>query len=482
MADGPGPTTLSLPGIEDLQLIGRGGSATLYRGRQQTFHRDVAVKVLDAVDDAVAARFSKELRAIGSLSGHHHVVPVYEAGELDGRPYLVMPYLSGGSLADRLRSGALPPAEVRRVGLAVADALTAAHALGMLHRDVKPANVLFNAYGEAQLADFGIARFSDATQTHGLVAATVGYAAPEVLAGEPASPAADVYSLGATLHAALRGAPPFTAQPGEAPIAFAVRVMQSDPPPLDGAPPAPAAVVRRAMAKDPGQRFATAEAMTGALRDAEVVAAAPVGPTERLVRPAVTRTRRQPRGRRRVAAAAGAGALAVLGAVVAVLALIGSGAPASRHSAGRAGPSVTTPPSRPPATTATTAGTVPSTPVTAATTPAAATTTPTVAAGRSGSVDAYVRSYYDLVNAHSLSQSWTWLSPSYQQRLGYSYYQHFWDSVRSVDVMSVSPGSDQATISIRYDMTNGATQTERALLSFVTVGGRRLIDNTQVVG
>ena len=495
MADGVGPGILALPGIEDVQPIGRGGSATLYRGRQPAFHRDVAVKILDAVDDSVGGQFSKELRALGSLSGHRHVVPVYDAGELDGHPYLVMPFLSGGSLADRIRAGPLPAAEVVDIGLAVADALVAAHALEMLHRDIKPANVLFTSYGEAQLADFGIARFSDSTQTYGLVRATVGYAAPEVLAGEPATPAADVYSLGATLHAALRGAPPYVARPEEPAIAFAVRVMQGDPPPLANVPPALAAVVERAMAKEPGRRYATAADFRSALADADtggLPLPADPGPTRTWpvqaqpvrVRAAPTRTgsggRRPGRGRM---AAGLVGLLLLVGGGLTALALAGSGrgAPRSAVHAASGAAATTLPPSTPASVAPTDA--TPATRAAPATT-AADTTVPPAAGGAPGAgpVTAYVDDYYALVDAHALSRSWTWLSPAYQQRLGYAYYQRFWNSVRSVTVLSVSPGSSQATVTLRYAMTDGSTQTERAQLAFVTASGRRLIDNTTVIG
>lgn len=487
MADGSqSPGTLALAGIEELHLIGRGGSATVYRGRQPAFHRDVAVKVLDAGTEGPGpGRFSKEIRALGSLSGHPHVVPLYEAGELDGHAYLVMPFLSGGSLADRLGSGPLPPDEVARMGVAVADALEAAHALGMLHRDIKPANVLFNSYGEPQLADFGIARFADSTMTHGLVAATVGYAAPEVLSGQAATPSADVYSLGATLHAALGGSPPFVARPEEPAIAFAVRVIQSDTPPLHHAPPALASVVRTAMARDPAQRFPTAAAMKAALIEAGYprradlpVGAAPAGggmPSGG--------------GRRRAAVAAAILALAGGGTAVA-LTTGGQRAPRPVATAHRQSPTTSPSPASAPQTAPATTAPATTVPSPAASSPAER-STPTTAGGSSqgqpvsqNSAAAYVRSYYALINAHSLSQSWTWLSPAYQQRLGYGYYQRFWNSVASVDVLHVAPGSGQANITIRYHMADGSSQTEQAVLSFTTdpTNGRQLIADTTVVG
>ncbi len=482
MADGfEGPGTLALAGIEDLRLIGRGGSATVYRGRQPAFHRDVAVKVLDTGTEGPGpGRFSKEIRALGSLSGHPHVVPLYEAGELDGHPYLVMPFLSGGSLADRLGGGPLPPEEVARIGVAVADALEAAHGRGMLHRDIKPANVLFNSYGEPQLADFGIARFADSTQTHGLVAATVGYAAPEVLAGKAATPSADVYSLGATLHAALGGSPPFVARPDEPAIAFAVRVIQSDAPSLPQAPPPLASVVRKAMAKDPAQRYPTAAAMKAAL----VSAGYPRQDGEGAAPP----------GRRRRRAGVAAAILALAGGATAVALTTGGHRPPRPAAAGAPSASTTVAPAhrRSPATNpspTTSPQTAPATtvaPTTLAPTTVAPTTVPAAPASSpaGSSVAAYVRSYYALIDAHSLSRSWTWLSPAYQQRLGYGYYQQFWNSVASVDILHIAPDGGQADITIRYHMADGSSQTEQAVLSFTTdpASGRRLIDNTTVVG
>ena len=185
------PTIGELPGIESLRIIGRGGFATVYRGWQPAFHRDVAVKVLDGSPSL--ARFQKEIRALGSLSGHPHVVPVYEAGTVGGRPFLVMPFLTGGTLEQWVRRGPLRTEDVVTLGIAVADALAAAHQLGILHRDIKPANVLMTGYGDPQLADFGIARFDDSTLTNGQMTATVSYAAPEVLGGQPATPLSDVY-------------------------------------------------------------------------------------------------------------------------------------------------------------------------------------------------------------------------------------------------------------------------------------------------
>ena len=251
----PGSTTSS-------RSVGA-ASATVYRGWQAALRREVAVKVLDApaVDAASERRFEREAMAMGSLSGHPNVVPVYDAGSVAGRPYLVMPLLRDGSLQDQLAAGPLPAEEVVRLGQGLADALSAAHAAGVLHRDVKPANVLRTSHGVPQLTDFGVAQVADMTLTlGGDLVATVAYAAPEVLSGEPATEASDVYSLGATLYAAARGEAPFAAGPDDSPMSLAVRVMTADPPDLrgTGVPEGLGAVIERAMARDSAERYPSA--------------------------------------------------------------------------------------------------------------------------------------------------------------------------------------------------------------------------------
>src|SRR5688572_6639261 len=268
----PDPVILEIPGIEDLEPIGRGGFGTVYRGWQPALRREVAVKVLDApaVDAASGRRFEREAMAMGTLSGHPNVVPVYDAGSVDGRPYLVMPLLSAGSLEDQLADGPLAADEVVRLGQGLADALSAAHAAGVLHRDVKPANVLRTSHGAPQLTDFGVAQVADTTLTlGGDLVATVSYAAPEVLGGGPATEASDVYSLGATLHAAARGEGPYPTGPDDSPMSLAVRVMTADPPDLRaaGVPAELADVIDRAMARDPAERYPSAEALRRALDD-----------------------------------------------------------------------------------------------------------------------------------------------------------------------------------------------------------------------
>ena len=242
----------------------------MYSGWQEALHRKVAVKVLNAAagDAEAARRLQREGMAMGALSHHPNVVPVYETGSVDERLYLVMPLLPDGSLADQLASGPLAPTAVVELGRGLADALAAAHEAGVLHRDVKPANVLRTPHGTYQLADFGVARFVDATQTlGGSLLATVAYAAPEVLDGRPATAASDVYSLGATLHAALRGRAPFESGPDDAPLrwpcACSRRHLRTCGRPAS--PSALAEVVERAMAREPADRYPSAAALRDAL-------------------------------------------------------------------------------------------------------------------------------------------------------------------------------------------------------------------------
>lgn len=286
-------TAAPVPGVEDLVEIGRGGTGIVYRGRQVDLQRDVAVKVVHAgaADDA-ERRWRREVSALARVSNHPNIVTVYDGGTTaDGRPYLVMPYVAGGTLADRLQHGPLPADEVVTIGTKLAGALQAAHEAGVLHRDVKPANVLLGPWGEPQLADFGIARLLDATATAtASVHATVAYAAPEVLSGQPATPASDVYGLGATLHACVAGTAPFVARDGEAAVALALRVIADPPPDLRalGVDPALAEVIAAATAKDPAERIPTAAELARRLDTVGATAPATtavIAPTEVVPQP-----------------------------------------------------------------------------------------------------------------------------------------------------------------------------------------------------
>jgi len=273
--------SLGIAGFEGEALVGEGGFARVYRARQPAFDRMVAVKVLSNVHlDARAFRqFDRERASIGSLSGHPNIVTVYEAGLTDaGVPYLAMEYLPNGSLADRLdRDGPLPWAEVTHLGIRLAGALESAHQAGLLHRDVKPENVMMSPFGEPQLTDFGIARVLAAPETRTVnQAVSLAHAAPEVLNGEPFTVRSDVYSLGSTLFTLLWGRPPFLRDDDELLLPLLVRVTTVPPPDLRGrgVPEAVCRVLERAMAKQPAARHGSVLALAEELQKAQLATAA----------------------------------------------------------------------------------------------------------------------------------------------------------------------------------------------------------------
>lgn len=263
-----------MQGIEGLTVVGRGGFATVYRGRQPAFHRDVAVKVLQRseLDTDDRRRFERECQAMGALSNHPGIVTLYDAGfTADERPYLVMSYVPDGSLQDRLSRGPIPWQEVTVIGVRLAGALETAHRAGVVHRDVKPANVLRSAYGE-QLTDFGIARLQGGHETlSGVITASVAHAAPEILDGEPPSVQADIYALGSTLYAALAGSAAYVKATDEGLLALIHRVGTAPLPDLreKGVPDVLASTIEKAMAKNPRDRYETAEDFGHAICDAQ---------------------------------------------------------------------------------------------------------------------------------------------------------------------------------------------------------------------
>ncbi len=275
MADSEGIP--SIPGIEGLELIGRGGFAVVYRGRQPAFRRDVAVKVLErsGFDADDRRRFDRECQAMGALSDHPGIVTLHEAGTTSsGQPYLVMAYVRGGTLHDQLvASGPLGWQEVTVAGVTLSGALETAHRAAVLHRDIKPANVL-RAEFSYQLSDFGIARIAGGHETQsGVITASIAHAAPEILDGAQPTARADVYALASTLFEALTGRAAFVRDTDEGLVPLIRRVLTEPPPDLreHGVPDAVAAVVDVAMAKDPADRYESAEAFGLALRGAQAV-------------------------------------------------------------------------------------------------------------------------------------------------------------------------------------------------------------------
>jgi serine/threonine protein kinase len=250
-------------------LLGRGGMAEVYAATDRRLDREVAVKLLlpaMAVRPDVRRRFEAEARAAASLT-HANAVAVYDTGEHDGAAFIVMERLPGDTLADRMSAGPVEPDRVRRLAHDVLGALGAAHTAGIVHRDVKPGNILLTTDGAAKIADFGIATSLDADPTSAShLIGTPAYLAPERLDGAPASPRSDLYSLGVVLYEALAGAKPFA---GDVPVAVAHAIHEGTHRPLTEVRPdvdaGLAGVVEQAMARDPDARFPSAAAMAAAL-------------------------------------------------------------------------------------------------------------------------------------------------------------------------------------------------------------------------
>ena len=256
-----------------LEVIGHGGMATVYRANQERLDRTVAIKVLSenlAQSSEFMERFRREARTAANLR-HPNVITVHDFGEDErGVPYLVLEYIEGPTLADLMDAG-LDDARIPDLLDQIAAGLDYAHARGVVHRDIKPGNVLFTDDGRAVLADFGLAWLLEGTKLTltGGVIGTPEYMAPEQASGEPIDHRTDVYSLGVVLYEMLVGERPFIA---ETPIAVLLMHLQDPPPSVLAArpdlPPAVGLVLDRALVKDPAQRYQSAGALARAFHTA----------------------------------------------------------------------------------------------------------------------------------------------------------------------------------------------------------------------
>jgi serine/threonine-protein kinase len=357
-------------------LLGAGGMASVYLATDRVLQRQVAVKVLsppDAQDPAVVERFRREARTAARLS-HPNVVTVFDSGSDGQLHYLVMEYVAGESLAELLaRQGRLAPRRAAELAMQVCAALAAAHAQGLVHRDVKPANVLLDGDGRVQVTDFGIAKAAaaDTLTGSGMVLGTAAYLSPEQARGEPVDARSDLYGLGCVLYELLCGSPPFGSGADGPQVAVAARHVREPPePPSARNPqvdPGLDAVVLTALAKQPDQRYQSATELQAALgrvlaggAAAEPTALQGAGaptqplpglpgepgvvPTEMV---AAVRAAAQRPGWRRWALLV-AGMVLGLGLVVAVLWPDGGDAPAGQE---QAGPTTTPAATSPPSTT-----------------------------------------------------------------------------------------------------------------------------------
>ena len=261
-------------------VLGRGGMGEVRDGVDRRLGRPVAVKVLRAdlaAEPELRRRFEAEAKAAAGLT-HPNVVAVYDTGEQDGVPYIVMERLAGRTVADEITDGPLDPARVERLAREVLAALAVAHRAGVVHRDIKPGNLLVTPDSSVKVADFGIAKAaealgSDVTMT-GQVVGTPAYLAPERLEGRPATAASDLYSLGVVLYEALSGAKPYSADTA---MGLSRAIVEGRHRPLHeaapGIPPALVATIERALAPRPDDRFLTAADMAASLEETDVAAA-----------------------------------------------------------------------------------------------------------------------------------------------------------------------------------------------------------------
>jgi tRNA A-37 threonylcarbamoyl transferase component Bud32 len=268
------PATQVLPErYQDAQRVARGAMGDIFRATDTTLDRVVAVKLLAepyANDESARGRFAREARAAARVSGEPNIVTIYDVGGSDEHPYIVMEYIDGQSLEERLREGRVAPADALRWLEQAGAALDFAHASGVVHRDVKPGNLLLDRAGNVHVADFGIASAAwlPSFTASGTVLGTAGYLAPEQALGRPTSPASDRYALAVVAYELLTGARPFAR---ESPTAEAQAHVTEPVPPIAGANGLPRGlddVFTRALAKRPEDRYASSAAFVADLRTA----------------------------------------------------------------------------------------------------------------------------------------------------------------------------------------------------------------------
>ncbi len=251
----------SLGQFEIIEEVGRGGMATVYRARQTSINRIVAIKVLPRTllhDPSFYERFAREVDVVAHLE-HPHILPIYDYGEAEGMPYIAMRYLSGGSMAQWIWRGLPPLDKIPKPFEQIASALDYAHQEGIIHRDLKPGNVLLDEMGNAYLSDFGIARVLNSNLTGSAIIGTPAYMSPEQANGLPLDARSDIYSLGVVLYELVTGREPFEA---ETPVALLLKHINE---PMPSArllrPELPAAaekVINKATAKNPDERYPSA--------------------------------------------------------------------------------------------------------------------------------------------------------------------------------------------------------------------------------
>ena len=465
-----------------LQEIGRGGSGPVWLGEDEVLGRRVAIKRIGlppGTADVDAVRAEREARLAARVN-HPHVVAVYDLVESEEDHWLVMEYVEGTTLSGRVRAeGPLGADETARILAPVADALAAAHAAGIVHRDVKPSNILLGTDGSVKLSDFGIARaLADASLTQtGLVTGSPAYLSPEVASGGSAHPASDVWSFGATLYHCLAGRPPYDV--GENLMGAMYRIVHEDPPRLATAGWL-APLLEATMTKDPQARPAMSDVVayfealppeqpgpaTAVLPVVPPAPSAPTGPTAALpvdtppppppTAPAAPAAPGEPRrGRRRIAPAlAGVAALLVVAVVGAALLLGGSD---DQDPTGAEPATATDSPTSADPTTASTSPTTAPPPA------------PTAA-----ELEDFARSYVTTA-ASDPEAGFALLTPSYQRAS--PRYEEFWGSVSEPRIQEISadPDAMQVTYTYSYEVEGEGRRTETVTLDLVQEGEDLLI-------
>lgn len=508
---------------EVVRAIGRGGMGTVWLARDSVLGRNVAVKQIGGLPGEPAnetQRAMREARSAAALN-HPNAVAVYDVVDHDGRPWLVMEYVEGETLAEVIaREGHLEPRTVADIGSHLASALVRAHERRIVHRDIKPGNVLIDRSGRPKISDFGIARGhgDDALTQTGFVTGTPGYLSPELARGEDPDNASDVWALGATLYAAVEGRPPYA--PRSNPIALLQAIATQPPEPMEHAGPLSGAIAAM-MDADPARRWdmATAARELGRVASGEATLAMPAtgaaaGAAATEVFPTLGEpTRAMPAPAPAGAAAAGAAAYETrepapvgpptppedeprrsrrwIPLLLVALLLLGLGGAYLASQTGN-NPGTTTPPqstsSRP--TTAKTSAKPAPTTTQAPTTSQAPTTTqaPSTTTTQGGQLSdqqlsRFIRSYFKDVT-RDRDTTWQQLTPRMQQAAGgRDGYEGFWQSIEEVKVDNLQSDAAAGTVTatLTYKRKDGDT-TEQHKLTVVEQGDSFLIDTDQRIG